>query len=318
MTAPVAPRLDGKLVTLIGGGGFLGRHAAEALMRAGARVRIAQRHPKRAFDVRALANLGQVQFAAVDATRADLVERVVAGSDAVVNLVGILKGDFERFHVDVARNVAQAAQSAGAVMVQISAIGADAGSPSAYGRSKAAGEAAVRAAHAGAIILRPSIVFGRGDQFVNRFAGLLGMAPVMPVVAPHTKFQPVFVGDVADAVRAALADPAHAGRTYELGGPQILTMRELLEWIAKAIGRSPLLIDMPDALAGAMASATGWLPGAPITSDQWAMLSRDNIVAAGMPGLADLGVTPTPLDAVAAGWLDIYRRHGRFTGKAAA
>ena len=287
-------------------------------MRAGARVRIAQRHPKRAFEVRALANLGQVQFAAVDATRADAVARVVTGSDAVVNFVGILKGDFDRFHVDVARNVAQAAQSAGAAMLQMSAIGADAGSPSAYGRSKAAGEAAVRAAHAGAIILRPSIVFGRGDQFVNRFAGLLSMAPVMPVVAPHTKFQPVFVGDVADAVRAALADPAYAGRTYELGGPQILTMRELLEWIAKSIGRSPLLIDMPDVLAGAMASATGWLPGAPITADQWAMLSRDNVVAGGMPGLADLGVVPTSLDAVAAGWLDIYRRHGRFTGKAAA
>lgn len=318
MTAPVAPRLDGKLVTLIGGGGFLGRHAAEALMRAGARVRIAQRHPRRAFEVRALANLGQVQFVAVDATRADSVARVVTGSDAVVNFVGILKGDFERFHVDVARHVAEAAHAAGAAMVQISAIGADADSPSAYGRSKAAGEAAVRAAHAGATILRPSIVFGRGDQFVNRFAGLLSMAPVMPVVAPQTKFQPVFVGDVAEAVRAALADPAHAGRTYELGGPQVLTMRELLEWIAARIGRSPLLIDLPDGIAGAMASATGWLPGAPITRDQWAMLSRDNVVAEGASGLADLGVVPTALDAVAAGWLDIYRRHGRFTGKAAA
>lgn len=318
MTAPAASRLDGKLVTLIGGGGFLGRHAAEALMRAGARVRIAQRHPKRAFEVRALANLGQVQFVALDATRADSVARVVTGSDAVVNFVGILKGDFERFHVDVARHAAQAAQSAGAAMVQISAIGADADSPSAYGRSKAAGEAAVRAAHACATILRPSIVFGRGDQFVNRFAGLLGMAPVMPVVAPQTKFQPVFVGDVAEAVRAALADPAHAGCTYELGGPQVLTMRELLEWIAARIGRSPLLIDLPDGIAGAMASATGWLPGAPITRDQWAMLSRDNVVAEGASGLADLGVVPTALDAVAAGWLDIYRRHGRFTGKAAA
>lgn len=318
MTAPAAPSLDGKLVTLVGGGGFLGRHAAEALMRAGARVRIAQRHPRRAFEVRALANLGQVQFAAVDATRADAVARVVAGSDAVVNFVGILKGDFQRFHVDVARNVAAAAQGAGAAMVQISAIGADADSPSAYGRSKAAGEAAVRAAHAGSIILRPSIVFGRGDQFVNRFAGLLRLAPVMPVVAPNAKFQPVFVGDVAEAVRAALSDRANIGRTFELGGPQVLSMRALLEWIAARIGRSPLLIDMPDFLSGAMASATGWLPGAPITRDQWAMLSRDNVVGGGVAGLADLGIVPTPLDAVAAGWLDIYRRHGRFAGKASA
>jgi uncharacterized protein YbjT (DUF2867 family) len=318
MTASDCINLEGRIVTLIGGGGFLGRHVAEALMRAGARVRIAQRHPRRAFEVRALANLGQIQFAAIDATDAAVVAKVVAGSDAVVNLVGILKGDFQRFHVDVARNVALGAAAAGALMVQMSAIGADADSPSAYGRSKAAGEAAVRAAHAGATILRPSIVFGRGDQFVNRFAGLLSLAPVMPVVAPQTKFQPVFVGDVAEAVRAALSDTAHAGRTYELGGPQVLTMRELLEWIARGIGRSPLLVDMPDMLAGAMASATGWLPGAPITRDQWAMLSRDNVVAPGMPGLADLGVVPTPLDAVAAGWLDIYRRHGRFAGKAAA
>lgn len=310
--------LTGKLVTLFGGGGFLGRHTAQALMQAGARVRIVQRDPKRAFAVKALGNLGQVQFVAADAGNADAVRKAASGSDAVVNLIGILKGDFQRAHVTTAVNIAQAAAASGAAMVQISAIGAAADSASAYGRSKYAGEAKVRMALPGAVVLRPSIIFGREDQFINRFAGMIRIAPVVPVVAPNVKFQPVFVRDVADAVIAALADPAaHAGKTYELGGPQALSMRALLEWIGGKIGRSPLLIDLPDVVAGALASGTGWLPGAPITKDQWAMLSRDNVVSPGAHTLAHLGVAPTPLDAVAEGWLDIYRKHGRFAGKAA-
>ena len=317
MSAPAHQPLTGKLVTLFGGGGFLGRYATQALLGAGARVRIVQRHPERAFAVRALGNLGQTQFVAADAGKADAAMRAAQGSDAVVNLIGILKGDFERAHVTTAANIAAAAAASGAAMVQVSAIGAKADSPSAYGRSKAAGEAAVREAVPSATILRPSIVFGREDQFINRFAGLLRMAPVMPVVAPHTRFQPVFVGDVGAAIEAALADPAAVGRTYELGGPQILSMRALYEWIARQIGRTPVLVDVPDFAAAALASATGWLPGAPITRDQWAMLQADNIVAEGVPSLAELGVLPTPLDAVAPGWLDIYRRHGRFAGKAA-
>ncbi len=309
--------LAGKLVTLFGGGGFLGRHAAQALMRAGARVRIAQRNPAQAHAVRSLGNLGQVAFAAVDASRADAAMRACAGSDAVVNFIGILKGDFETAHVTTAANIAAGAAAHGAAMVQISAIGADAASGSAYGRSKAGGEAAVRAALPHATILRPSIVFGREDDFINRFAKLLRIAPAMPVVAPATRFQPVFVGDVADAVVAALADPvAHGGKLYELGGPETLSMRALLEWIARSIGRSPILVDLPDAASGALAKGLGWLPGAPITADQWAMLQRDNVVGAGMPGLAQLGIVPTALASVAEGWLDIYRRHGRFAGKA--
>ena len=316
-SAPSSP-LSGKLVTLFGGGGFLGRHAAQALMGAGARVRIVQRHPERAFDIRSLGNLGQAQFVAADASRADSALRAAAGSDAVVNFIGILKGDFETAHVSIAANIAAAAAATGAAMVQISAIGADSASPSAYGRSKAAGEAAVRATCPNAIILRPSIVFGRQDQFINRFAAMLRLSPVVPVVAPATKFQPVFVGDVAEAISSALCEAGCEGKTFELGGPQVLTMHALLEWIAHAIGRNPMLIDLPDAASALLARATGWLPGAPITSDQWAMLSRDNVVATNLPGLADLGIAPTPLDAVTAGWLDIYRRHGRFAGKAAA
>ena len=316
-TASSPHALDGKLVTLFGGGGFLGRYAAQALMVAGARVRIVQRHPERAVAIRALGNLGQTQFVAADAGKADAAMRAATGSDAVVNLIGILKGDFERAHVGTAANIAAAAAASGAAMVQISAIGADAASPSAYGRSKAHGEAAVHAALPNASILRPSIVFGREDQFINRFAGLLSMAPLMPVIAPQTKFQPVFVGDVAEAIVHAVALPA-TGQTYELGGPQVLTMRALYQWIARQIGRNPLLIDMPDFAAAALASGTGWLPGAPIAKDQWAMLQADNVVADNAATLADLGVVPTTLDAVAPGWLDIYRKHGRFTGKAVA
>jgi uncharacterized protein YbjT (DUF2867 family) len=313
---PSAPHpLNGMLITLVGGGGFVGRHAAQALMAAGARVRIVQRSPRRAFAVRALGNLGQVQFVAANATDAAAMARAVAGSDAVVNFVATLKGDFDRTITLPARTVAAAARDAGcSAFVHISAIGADAASPSAYGRAKAAAEDAVRAALPSAIILRPSIIFGREDQFINRFAGLIQRLPVMPVLAPNTRFQPVFVGDVADAIVAALANPAaHGGQTFELGGPQTLSMRALYEWIARQIGRSRLFVDVPDAAGSALAAATGWLPAAPITRDQWAMLGRDNVVTDGAPGLAALNVASTALDTVAVGWLDRYRRHGRFT-----
>lgn len=313
--ATVSRGLEGKLVTLFGGGGFIGRHAAQALMQAGARVRIAQRHPKRAFSVRALGNLGQVQFAAVDAGNAESVTKAATGSDVIVNLIATFKGDLDRANVATTAHIAAAAAQHGAALIQISAIGARGDSPSRYGRSKAAAEAAARAALPSATILRPSIVFGREDQFINRFAGLIGLAPVVPVLAPATRFQPVFVGDVAAGIASVAADMAmHGGKTYELGGPQILSMRQIFEWIAHQIGRTPLLVDLPDLVSGTMAKATGWLPGAPITADQWAMLGEDNIVGDGALGLADLGRAATPLDAVADGWLDSYRRHGRFAG----
>lgn len=316
--AIVPHALDGKLITLFGGGGFVGKHMAQALMAAGARVRIAQRNPSRAYAIKALGNLGQCQFVAVDATKADSVAKAMVGSDAVINLIGILKGDFAAAHVTTAQNIASAAAAVGAAMIQVSAIGADADSPSAYGRSKAHAEAAVRAALPDAIILRPSIVFGRDDQFINRFAGMIRAASALPlspvpVVSGDTLFQPVFVGDVANAAVAALSDPSAAGRTFELGGPQRISMRDLLAWIGKASGHSPLLIDVPPIAATALATLTGWLPGAPITRDQLAMLGRDNVVANDAFGLAALGVTPTPLEAVARDWLNIYRPHGRFT-----
>lgn len=306
------------LVTLIGGGGFLGRYVAQALLARGARVRIAQRDPRQAFFLKPQGGLGQTQFVAADLAKPESIARAVAGSDAVVNLVGILGGDFQRVHVEGARIVAEAAKAAGvARLVQISAVGADPASPSAYGRSKGEGEAAVRAAFPSATILRPSIVFGREDQFINRFAKMIASAPVVPVLRAGTKFQPVYVGDVADAVVAAIENPAlSAGKTLELGGPDILSMGALVRWIAKAVRRTPHIVELPDAIGGAIA-AFGFLPGAPITSDQWKMLANDNVVS-GENGLSVLGITPTPLDAVAPGWLVQYRKGGRFAVPVAA
>jgi NADH dehydrogenase len=230
-----------KLVTIFGGGGFIGRYIAQELLSCGARVRVAERNPGDAVRVRPLGGLGQTQLVYADIGKPDSVARAVEGAHAVVNLVGVLQGDFKGVHVDGAANVARAAAQAGAqALVHISAIGADVASPSAYGRSKGEGEAAVRAAFPGATILRPSIVFGREDQFTNRFAQLIRALPVVPVIGGATKFQPIYVGDVARAVSAALATPADsAGKTFELGGPQVLSMAEINAWLAKAkIGRA--------------------------------------------------------------------------------
>jgi NADH dehydrogenase len=237
------------------------------------------------------------------------VARAVMDADAVVNLVGSF-ADMDAVQNMGAGIVAQAAADAGVgALVHISAIGADAHSDAEYGQSKAGGEAAVHAAFPAAVILRPSIVFGREDQFINRFAGLIRMLPVVPVIGAATKFQPVFAGDVAKAVAAALVH--QDGRVLELGGPEIFSMMELNRWIAKAIGRDPLFVEVPDIAAKMLAKGTGWMPGAPITDDQFKMLGRDNVVT-GTDGLAAYGIVPTPLDVIAADWLNIYRKHGRF------
>jgi len=302
-----------QVVTVFGGSGFLGRYVVPALLAQGARVRVAARSRGDGWFLKTQGNLGQIQFVAADVCKADSVARALVGATAAVNLVGILKGDFDAVHVDGARNVAYAAANAGCgALVQVSAIGADPSSASRYGRSKGEGEAAVLAAFASATILRPSIVFGREDGFVNRFANLIAMLPVVPIIRGPARFQPVFVGDVAAAVVAALADTAvYGGNKYELGGPEILSMSALNRWIAAATGRTRAFVAVPDALAGAMASLGGWLPGAPMTRDQWLMLQSDNVVT-GIDGLLELGVAATPIEAVAEGWLVRYRRHGRF------
>lgn len=304
-------KLDGQLITVIGGGGFLGRYVVQKLLARGARVRIAQREPRAATFLKPLGGLGQTQFVAVDVRDAASVARAVQGSDAVINLAGAFD-NMQAVQADGAGHVAAAAKAAGvAAFVHVSAIGADSEGASTYARSKGDGEAAVRAAFADAAILRPSILFGREDQFINRFAGLIRMFPVVPVIAPNAKFQPTYVGDAADAVVAALGDAAKR-KIFEIGGPQVLSMGELLRWIADAIHRNPLFVDVPDIVASTLASGFGWAPGAPITKDQWLMLQHDNVVADGAAGLAQLGITPTSLASVAEDWLVQYRRHGRF------
>lgn len=306
------------VVTVFGGGGFIGRYAVQDLLAGGEgfRVRIAQRDPKAAWYLKPLGGLGQTQFIAADIRRKASVARALAGSQAVVNLVGVLNGDFQGFHVDGARNIAEAAAAAGVeTLVHVSAIGADPASASRYGRSKGEGEAAVRAAFPGAIILRPSIVAGREDGFTNRFAQMIRALPVVPVVRGATRFQPVFVADLAQAIARAVAAPdAYQGKTFEIGGPEQISMAELLRRLAGWTGRTPHFVDLPDGVAAAMARMAGWAPGAPITWDQWLMLQHDNVVAPGAAGLEAFGIAPTPLAAVAPDWLVQYRRQGRFGG----
>lgn len=308
------------LVTIFGGGGFLGRYVAQELLSRGMRVRVAEREPTHALRVKPLGTLGQTQLVHADVRDGSSVARAVAGEDAVVNLVAVLKGDLDGINHKGAANVAQAAAQAGVgTLVHVSAIGSDAASKSAYGRSKGQGEEAVRAAFPGATLIRPSILFGREDQFTNRFANLIRMAPVLPVIAGGTKFQPVYVVDVARAIATAVADAAaHAGKTYELGGPQVLSMAEINSWLAAQIGHDPAMLPVPDAASEWLARLTGWLPAAPITLDQWRMLQSDNVVGPQAKGLADLGLSPTPLAAVADQWLVQYRKHGRFTARAKA
>jgi uncharacterized protein YbjT (DUF2867 family) len=306
-----------RLVTVFGGGGFLGRYVAQQLFNNRERVRFAEREPRRAYYLKTLGGVGRTQFVAADVRHPDRVAAAVAGSDAVINLVGILKGDFAGVHVEGARSIAAACRAAGVgSLVHVSALGADPESPSAYGRSKGEGEQAVRAAFPAATIIRPSFLFGVDDNFVNRFARMIRLSPVLPVVRPNVKMQPLWVADAARAIGAAALDPkTHAGTTYELGGPQVLSMHELMAWICQATGRHRPLVPIPDPIGKMLARLTGWAPGAPITWDQWLMLQHDNVPAPKAKGLKAFGIAPTPLAALAQDWLTFYRRHGRFAVK---
>ena len=309
--------MDG-LVTIVGGGGFVGRYVVETLAATGVRMRVVSRNPESAQFLKPLGGLGQIQLTRGDVRSADSMARAFDGATAGVNLVGILAETgnqrFEAVQAKGAGNVARAAAAAGvAAFVQMSAIGADAASPAGYARTKAGGEAAVRAVLPHATILRPSIIFGREDQFINRFAALANALPVIPVIAGATRFQPVYVLDVARAVCAALADPAaHGGRTYALGGPEAMSFRAILRWIATEIRSKKPLVEVPDAVAALMARVGSFVPGAPMTWDQWQMLQRDTVVEPGDLGLADLGIAATPLGSIAPAYLERYRSGGRF------
>ena len=304
--------LSGKLVVVTGGSGFLGQYVAQSLLERGARVRIAGKNPEKAHGLKPLANLGQLQFARFNIMDAASREAVVHGADAVINLVGSFEGDLVAMTGKAAGALAQAAKDAGATaFAQVSAIGVDEESDVDYARGKAMGERLVLEAFPKATILRPSIIFGKDDNFLNMFAGLIRMMPVLPVFGPEARLQLVFVDDVAEAFAVALEDPAkHGGKTYELGGPEVLTMMEINQRIADAQGRSRTFIPVPDAASGVFAA----LPGTPMSSDQWKLLKANSVVADGAKGFAALAIEPRPLGLFLDRWMVRYKKHGRFTG----
>lgn len=308
--------LYGKIVTLLGGSGFLGKHVAQALLARGARLRIASRSPKKSYALKLLGNLGQVQFAGVDVTKPDSLAAVLAGSDAVVNLVGAFNGNLDAVQGEGAGRIAAAASAAGAAaFVHVSAIGAEASSSVAYARTKAEGERAVLAAFPTATILRPSVMFGPDDNFVMMFGNLVSRLPVLPVFAPQAKLQPVFVDDVAEAIAETLSAPeTHGGKTFELAGPEVLSMLDLNQRIARAAERDRTFIELPDGISGLIAA----LPGTPISTDQLKLLQAGNTASGTLPGLAQLGITPRPLELFLDRWMVPFRNHGRFGTKTVA
>lgn len=307
---PTSSPLSGQLVTIFGGTGYIGNYVAQALLARGARVRLASRAPGKAQDLKPLANLGQLQLMPCDITREEHVAAALDGASHVVNLVGAFSGDLEKLMGEAPGIIARLAAAGGVkAFVQISAIGADAGSPTAYARGKALGEQRVLAAFPTATVLRPSIVFGKDDNFLNLFGGMIEMLPVLPVFGPEAKLQLVYADDVAEAIAVALEHPElHGGHTYELGGPEQLSMMEIHERIAEAQGRKRTFLAVPDGLSATFAA----LPGTPMSRDQWTLLKPGSTVAPGARGFAELGIEPKPLGLFLDKWMLRYRKHGRF------
>lgn len=316
--------MENKLVTVIGGSGFLGHQIVRRLAREGYRMRVTSRKPSHALSVQPLGNVGQIAVIKADIRNEADLARAIDGAAVVINLVGILKPSggrtFDAIHSEGAAAVARVAAKAGVDrLIHISAIGADPKAKSSYASSKGEGEAAVRRAFPRATILRPSVVFGHGDGFFNLFAALMRMSRIaFPLFGGgQTKFQPVFVGDVADAVANALADARTQGRTYELGGPAVYSLKEIMELVAKTTERKRMWVPIPFFLLELGAALTGWLPYAPITLDQARLLRKDNVVRAGADAanvgtITDLGVQPTAVEAVLETYLYPYRPTGQY------
>ena len=311
------------LVTVFGGSGFVGGQVVRQLAKAGYRVRVAVRNPNLAYKMRMLGDVGQIEVVQANLRNVASVARALEGAEAAVNLVGVLweagRQKFQTLHVMGAKTVAEQAKLAGVKrLVQISAIGADADSPSKYARTKAAGEAAVREAFPGAVVIRPSIVFGADDKFFNKFGQMAALFPALPLIGGgETKFQPVFVADVAQVIAKAVASPAAEGLTYELGGPVVYSFKALLEMILRETGRNRLLAPIPwfaARLIGKVGDvAAGFLPIAPpLSSDQVESLRADNVADRGLPGLAEMGVTPTTVESVVPSYLYRYRKGGQY------
>ncbi|MBU1176211.1 MAG: complex I NDUFA9 subunit family protein [Alphaproteobacteria bacterium] len=309
------------LVTVFGGSGFIGNNVTQEIARLGYRVRVAVRRPDLAGEVRMFGFPGQVQPVQANLRNKASVLRAAAGADVVVNLTGILNESgrqrFMAVHATGARNVAEAAAEVGAArLVHMSALGADADSPSAYARSKALGEAEVFKAFPEAVIFRPSLVFGRDDGFFNLFGEIARLSPVLPLIGGASRFQPVYVGDVAEAFTAAVAGVARPGMVYELGGPEVETMRELLERLLTEIQRRPMLLPIGPGLARFMGSIAQLSPWKLFTADQAVLLQKDNVVsdaaARERRTLAGLGIAATAMDVVLPTYLWRFRRNGQF------
>lgn len=307
---PTASPLSNALVTVFGGSGYIGNYVAQSLLRRGARVRIASRNPEKAFALQPLADLGQLQFANCDITREDSLAASLHDADYVVNLVGAFSGDLDELMGDAPGMMARIAAANGARgFVQISAIGCDAESTVAYARSKAQGEKRVLEEFPTATIMRPSIVFGKDDNFINMFASMNEMFPVLPVFGYAAKLQLVYVDDVAEAIVRALEAPAeHGGHIYELGGPEQITMLDLNHRIAEAQGRQGRFLSISDSTSALFAA----LPLTPMSRDQWKLLKPGNVVSGEHRTFADLGIEPRPLGLFLDKWMERYQQFGRF------
>ena len=309
--------MDSKLVVIFGGSGFLGRQSVRALAKAGWRIRVAVRYPNKTFFLKPTGTVGQIAAVKCDITDPDQVAAALHGADAVVNLAGILfpRGQsFEQVHADGARNIAEAAAKAGVkALVHVSAIGADSESHSQYAQTKAVGEARVHAAFTAATILRPSIIFGADDNFFNRFAGLARLSPVLPLIGGgKTRFQPVFVGDVAAAIATALSSEAARAKTYELGGPMTYSFKQLMEIVCEQTGRKRLLLPVPFGIAMLKAFFLQMAPKPLLTPDHVKLLRHDNVVSPTALTLADLGITANSVEAEVPSYLWRFRSKGEY------
>ncbi|MFN3932608.1 MAG: complex I NDUFA9 subunit family protein [Brevundimonas sp.] len=315
------------LITVFGGSGFVGSQVVQDLARRGWRIRVAVRRPDRAWKLQTSGHVGQIQAVRCDARDPLQLEAALQGADAAINLIGILYESgartFEAMHVDVARDIAAACAAAGVGrLVHMSALGANPESDSTYACTKAAGEMAVREVKPDAVVIRPSVVFGPGDDFLNRFASMASMSPFLPLIGGgRTRFQPVYVGDVAEAIVRAVERPDAAGRTFELGGPAAMTFEDILKLILKETRRDNGLLPLPFFAArgiGSLAQLTSMVGIAPVlTRDQVALLETDNVVADSAEGLAELGIEPTGVEAIAPSYLWRYRRGGQFSERPA-
>lgn len=309
--------MEARQITVFGGSGFLGRYVVRALAKKGWRIKVATRHPNRAFFLRPMGQVGQIGFFKCDVAEPEQVEAALAGSEAVVNLTGILyqRGQsFQDVHVDGPAAIAEAAARHGVkTLVHVSAIGADPESQSAYAQTKGKGEQRVREAFPAAIIMRPSLLFGPEDRFFNRFAEMARFSPALPLIGGgRTLFQPVFAGDVAAAIVAAIDNVSAQGRTYELGGPTVYSFRQLMEIILSVTERKRALVPMPFGLAFLQSIFLQLAPKPLLTPDQVRLLKKDNVVSPTAHTLKDLGIQPTTVEAEVPAYLWRYRAKGEY------